>query len=158
LNRLSYLRSSSGFLASALSSEKSRFVLFDALNPLCGPPGPDGIKLHTVNWSVVKEYIGDPDDVFKGVDGKDQNKEIKSEGKSTDLEKSADSGEKTAFWLADKAGKSSNRPGGHSADSLPLVAPSAGKATSPSHEVEDARHHFMNQVTICSLDSSLRHY
>lgn len=87
LCRLSYLRSSPAFLSSSLSDPKARFVLFNGLNPLCAPPAADGsIKLHTVSWEDVKEYVGDAAEVFKHVDGKN--------------EKAL--GEVSAFWLADK--------------------------------------------------------
>ncbi|KAM0756506.1 hypothetical protein T439DRAFT_321210 [Meredithblackwellia eburnea MCA 4105] len=73
LNRLSYLRTSSAFLASALSSPKAKFVLFNKLNPLVLPRSQDGtLNLHTLGWEDVKHWIGDDASrVFKGVDGKD---------------------------------------------------------------------------------------
>jgi hypothetical protein len=57
--RLSYLRTSPAFLASALSSDKARFVLYSGLNPLCAPPSPtDGaINLHTVSWADVQAIV-----------------------------------------------------------------------------------------------------
>lgn len=71
LNRLSYLRSSPAFLASALSSPTSRFILFNNLNPLSSPADKNGaIRLHSIGWEEVKEYIGSPEAYFEGVDGK----------------------------------------------------------------------------------------
>lgn len=77
MNRLSYLRSSRAFLASALSDDKARFVLYDSLNPLVAPPLADGTKkLHLLEWKDVKEFIagekGDAAEVFRAVDGKDE--------------------------------------------------------------------------------------
>jgi NAD+ diphosphatase len=72
--RLSYLRTSPAFLASALSSDKARFVLYSGLNPLCAPPSPtDGaIKLHTVSWADVQAIVGAASVVFTNVDGKNE--------------------------------------------------------------------------------------
>lgn len=75
LNRLSYLRSSSAFLTSALSDDKARFILLNHLNPLCHPPSPlDGsIKLCSVAWSDVQQYINQGDAgglTFRYVDDK----------------------------------------------------------------------------------------
>lgn len=73
LNRLSYLRTSPAFLASALSSPKAKFVLFNKLNPLVLPRHPDGsLLLQTLTWTDVKAWIGDDAArVFRGADGKD---------------------------------------------------------------------------------------
>ncbi|ORY80302.1 NUDIX hydrolase domain-like protein [Leucosporidium creatinivorum] len=77
LNRLSYLRSSAAFLASALESNKSRFVVYDSLNPLVAAPLPDGTKkLLLLKWDDLKQYIvgaeGNAQELFKGVDGKEE--------------------------------------------------------------------------------------
>ncbi|GAA5828246.1 hypothetical protein JCM11251_002657 [Rhodosporidiobolus azoricus] len=72
LNRLSYLRSSPAFLASALRSPKSRFILLDSLAVLVEPETEQDPARHiaTVGWTDVEAYIGDAEKVFKGVDGK----------------------------------------------------------------------------------------
>lgn len=76
LNRLSYLRSSRAFLASALTSDKSRFLVYDALNPLTQQTDRKGTKeLVTCSWKEVKQYIaGDAkmEELFVGVDGKNE--------------------------------------------------------------------------------------
>ncbi|KAL8278106.1 hypothetical protein RQP46_009566 [Phenoliferia psychrophenolica] len=74
LNRLSYLRTSPAFLASSLSSPKSRFVLYNKLNPLVGPRALDGsLTLHTLEWDDVKSWVGeDAARVFHGADGKNE--------------------------------------------------------------------------------------
>ncbi|KAK4703536.1 NAD+ diphosphatase, partial [Phenoliferia sp. Uapishka_3] len=74
LNRLSYLRTSPAFLASALSSPKARFILFSKLSPLVLPAASDGSRsLHTVSWDDVKQEIGeDAAEVLRGSDGKDE--------------------------------------------------------------------------------------
>lgn len=77
LNRLSYLRSSAAFLASALESDKSRFVVYDSLNPLVAAPLADGTKkLLLLKWEDLKQYIvgedGSAQELFKGVDGKEE--------------------------------------------------------------------------------------
>lgn len=65
-------------MASALSSEKSRFLVYSDLNPLVKVTSTDGIKTlqTTVGWYDVKQYIagedGDAKAVFNGVDGKDE--------------------------------------------------------------------------------------
>ena len=73
------MRSSPAFLASALSSDKARFLVYDNLNPLVKVTHTDGAKtLQTVKWDVVKALIvgedGDAKAVFDGVDGKDNEK------------------------------------------------------------------------------------
>lgn len=67
-------RTSPAFLASSLSSPKSRFVLFNRLNPLVGPRGSDGsLTLHTLGWDDVKAWVGeDSTRVFNGADGKNE--------------------------------------------------------------------------------------
>ncbi|SCZ90649.1 BZ3500_MvSof-1268-A1-R1_Chr1-3g02124 [Microbotryum saponariae] len=72
LNRLSYLRSSPAFLASALSSPKARFLLYDQLSPLLTSIQQTERHLHLLSWDDVKAHIGEPQHIFKGVDGKDQ--------------------------------------------------------------------------------------
>jgi len=77
LNRLSYLRSSAAFLASALESDKSQFVVYDSLNPLVAAPLADGTKkLLLLKYEDLKQYIvgeeGSAQELFKGVDGKEE--------------------------------------------------------------------------------------
>ncbi|GAA5899536.1 NAD(+) diphosphatase [Sporobolomyces salmoneus] len=71
LNRLSYLRSSPAFLTSALRSPKAQFLVLDTLQPLCEKP-TDGStrKFVRLGWERVEQFIGDPEKVFVGVDGK----------------------------------------------------------------------------------------
>lgn len=53
LNRLSWLRTDSDFLNSALSSPKTRFLLLENLNPLVDDKG----YLETLSWDQVKDTI-----------------------------------------------------------------------------------------------------
>ena len=70
LNRLSYLRSSASFLSSALDSPKARFLALDNLSPL-SRTAKDGVRhLEYLAFADVRDYIGDPKLVFKGIDGK----------------------------------------------------------------------------------------
>ncbi|GAA5823375.1 hypothetical protein JCM3770_006844 [Rhodotorula araucariae] len=70
LNRLSYLRDSAAFLASALNSPKARFLPLDGLSPL-SVTGKDGVRhLKFLTYADVQQYVGDAAHVFKGVDGK----------------------------------------------------------------------------------------
>ncbi|GAA5835274.1 hypothetical protein JCM3766R1_004739 [Sporobolomyces carnicolor] len=72
LNRLSYLRSSPAFLASALRSPKAQFLVLDNLQPLCEKETQDTRRFVRLEWAQVEQYIGDPDKVFAGVDGKNE--------------------------------------------------------------------------------------
>lgn len=64
------MRSSPSFLASALESPKASFIPLDSLQPLC-KNDKDGVRrLLTIKWTDVQEFIGDPKQVFHGVDGK----------------------------------------------------------------------------------------
>ena len=74
LNRLSYLRSSPAFLASALRSPKAQFIVLDSLQPLCEKEDKESKSRHFVRleWNQVEKYIGDADKVFAAVDGKDE--------------------------------------------------------------------------------------
>lgn len=70
LNRLSYLRSSPAFLASALRSPKAQFLVLDSLQPLCDKERDATRRFVRLAWDRVQPYIGDADKVFVGVDGK----------------------------------------------------------------------------------------
>ncbi|GAA6012636.1 hypothetical protein JCM11491_005463 [Sporobolomyces phaffii] len=71
LNRLSYLRSSPAFLASALRSPKAQFIVLDSLQPLCEKEHGATRRFVRLEWNQVQQYIGDADHVFAAVDGKD---------------------------------------------------------------------------------------
>lgn len=116
LNRLSYLRPSGAFLKSALASPKARFVIYHNLNPLCAPPTASGdIKLHSLVWTDVKEYIGDSATVFKFVDDKDASVEAGAvEEKTRSIDQAA-----LVFLGVDE------RSAPESAKSLPLSKPTA---------------------------------
>lgn len=61
-------------MASALTSDKSRFLVYDNLNPLAAQVDRNGTKeLIWLKWKDVKKYIaGDakPEELFVGIDGK----------------------------------------------------------------------------------------
>ncbi|GAA5972720.1 hypothetical protein JCM11641_002989 [Rhodosporidiobolus odoratus] len=88
LNRLSYLRSSPAFLTSALRSPKAKFLPLDSLALLSDAPTKEDSARHLafLSWKDVEPYIGEADDVFKGVDGKneDEFKALKVLGKKAE--------------------------------------------------------------------------
>lgn len=130
LNRLSYLRSSSAFLSSALSSPKAKFLLYNKLNPLCeAKQGQDQksaeINLKTVSWDDVKSVIGDHEQVFKDVDGKSYKQP----------------GTVSAFWM----------PGGQKSDANPSADEQARTIDLSKLSNDEKRHHFINQPALVFL-------
>lgn len=102
LNRLSYLRSSPAFLASALRSPKAEFLVLDNLQPLCEKEQEASRRFVRLGWNQVEQYIGDAEKVFVGVDGKNEDvvadlAAIGHEGNKTVGELSHD--EKRAYFL-----------------------------------------------------------
>ncbi|PWY98670.1 hypothetical protein BCV70DRAFT_201471 [Testicularia cyperi] len=57
LNRLSWLRTSTDFLNSTITSPSTRFVLMKHNNPLCHAKGDKEGLLATLSWDEVKEYV-----------------------------------------------------------------------------------------------------
>ncbi|KDN37740.1 hypothetical protein K437DRAFT_259668 [Tilletiaria anomala UBC 951] len=57
LNRLSWLRTSSEFINAALTSDDSRFVVLNRLNPLVYKGGDRNSLLATLSWKDVKDCI-----------------------------------------------------------------------------------------------------
>lgn len=93
LNRLSYLRTSSSFLQSALTSPKAKFVLLADLNLLCATDATGASRLDLLGWEDVRgalkgsvEYLQWVDDASEKLETDDERDAAATESKQQNFD------------------------------------------------------------------------